>query len=447
MADVQLEHGYLRIANRLYEALLVAGFSLRQFKILHGLIRLTYGWSRRTVTLSLGELAEVVDMTNSGTFRSSLHELVDEGVVIIVHAGGGGLKNTYAIQKDFTQWGRWTIHPDRLSRRFGVRPDASDQLMGKGKEAASVGEKTRSPYSDDSGDTAPPIDQKNELPPAHPQAGPPSIDVPPDVQNPARVQADPLPVYGQTPIPHTGRGTTDNSLIDSELQAPKDTERQDRQITATATRARAREENGDGTSPEVTYAIGLATATNNAIARKPGWGGESPSPLHFSTATQLAADLIAAGVELELARSAIAKAVERSRRPEAPKAIEYFRQAIFEAARAVEQRELDRGDDHVQAPVAHAVRQVVTAQGEQEKRATRADYDAARRRAGERWAQDPANRLKYAAIVQRCSADHAALLDTSWGQTARDKAVIIACADAAGFEAFEVWQQAKVDSG
>jgi phage replication O-like protein O len=129
MADVQLEHGHVRIANRLAEAMLDAEFSGSQFKMLHGLIRLTYGWRRRTVTLSHAELAAYLHTTPSGTFRAALRELVTEGVVLQLEQGVGHKKSTLAIQKDFTRWGKFSVAPERLERMFGGRPESADELI------------------------------------------------------------------------------------------------------------------------------------------------------------------------------------------------------------------------------------------------------------------------------------------------------------------------------
>lgn len=129
MADVQLEHGHVRVANRLYEAFLDADFTATQFKIVHALVRLTFGWRKKTVTCSQAELAAAANMTATGSFRAALRELVVEGVVLHLEQGGGHSKSTFAVQKDFTRWGRWAIHPDRLARRYGTRPEANDALL------------------------------------------------------------------------------------------------------------------------------------------------------------------------------------------------------------------------------------------------------------------------------------------------------------------------------
>lgn len=132
MADVQLEHGHVRIANRLAEALLYAEFSGVQFKILHALIRLTYGWRRKTVTLAHAELAAYIHVKVSGNFRAALNELIAEGVVVQAAKGGGGKVSTYTIEKDYVRWGKFSVSFERLERIYGERPDSDDDALVQG---------------------------------------------------------------------------------------------------------------------------------------------------------------------------------------------------------------------------------------------------------------------------------------------------------------------------
>lgn len=128
-ADVQVEHGHVRIANRLAEALLDAPLSGTQFKIMHTLIRLTYGWRRKTVTLSHAELAKYCSANPSGAFRAALRDLIGNGAVLQLEQGTGRTKSTLAVQKDFTKWGLYQVGADRLAIVYGQRPESHDDLM------------------------------------------------------------------------------------------------------------------------------------------------------------------------------------------------------------------------------------------------------------------------------------------------------------------------------
>lgn len=131
MADVQLEHGHVRIANRLFEAILDAEFTGAQTRILVALIRLTFGWRRRTVTLTVPELAAFCRLQPVGGFRRALRDLVTEGVVVQLEHDRGRSATTYAIQKDFAAWGRYSIAEARLSAVWRERPQSDDDLLSE----------------------------------------------------------------------------------------------------------------------------------------------------------------------------------------------------------------------------------------------------------------------------------------------------------------------------
>jgi phage replication O-like protein O len=221
MADVQLEHGHLRVANRLYEAFLDADFTATQFKILHTLVRLSFGWRRRTVTISHSELAAAAALAATGSFRASLRELIAEGVVLQLEQGSGHSKSTLAIQKDFTRWGRWAIHPDRLQRRYGVRPESNDALLTK--EHAS--------------DTLPTEDGAQE-------------------------EAPRAPENGQAGCPQVGTPMPPNSNGDNAELARKDSERQGQTEQRESENTRACETNQPAAPPSAE----LVALTREALA-------------------------------------------------------------------------------------------------------------------------------------------------------------------------------------
>ena len=111
------------------EAIAIAPFSCAQLKILLELLRLTFGWRKRTVTVSHSDLAERVGLALSGGFREALAELIRERVVLQLERGSGHRTSTFAIQKDFSQWGRFAIAPARLRALFDTRPESRDDLM------------------------------------------------------------------------------------------------------------------------------------------------------------------------------------------------------------------------------------------------------------------------------------------------------------------------------
>ena len=123
MANVQLQRGYLRIANRLFEALLAAGFTVAQLRILLTIIRLTDGWNTKTVSVSQAELSRLTGLSVAGGFRRALRSLIDEGV-LLCDRGIGRERSAYMIQQDFTRWGKFAIAPARLAALWSKRPES-----------------------------------------------------------------------------------------------------------------------------------------------------------------------------------------------------------------------------------------------------------------------------------------------------------------------------------
>lgn len=136
VADVQVEHGHFKVANRLAEAILAAGFSTSQLHILMALLRVTYGWRRSTVKCTETQLAIWAGMQPgpdvkraSGTFRQALKLLVQEGVVRRVDGMRGSPESTFSIQKDYVKWGQYSSAEARLQSVYGVRPASDDQAL------------------------------------------------------------------------------------------------------------------------------------------------------------------------------------------------------------------------------------------------------------------------------------------------------------------------------
>lgn len=144
MADVQTEHGFTKVANRLLEACLFAGFSGTQLKILVALVRMTYGWGRKAIAISAPELAARCGLSSKGGFRRELRDLIAQGVVEVRETGGGREPHTLAVQKDFERWGTFSVGErrlaamwDDLSTRVAPRaePDPARSASDKGDDA------------------------------------------------------------------------------------------------------------------------------------------------------------------------------------------------------------------------------------------------------------------------------------------------------------------------
>lgn len=101
MVNVQAEHGYVRLANELMEALAKADLSGQEFRVVFYLIRMTYGWNRKNTRLSIAQIAEATGLDKTITYRTvrSLY-----GHNVIRADGDNHHPKTYSIQKDYTKW-------------------------------------------------------------------------------------------------------------------------------------------------------------------------------------------------------------------------------------------------------------------------------------------------------------------------------------------------------
>lgn len=96
MTNPQTENGYTRIANELYDAII--GFSLTgyQHRVLHALLRKTYGFNKKTDVISLTQIAEVTKIAKSHVCRA-MKELKDMNIIT---TDG----NKIGINKHYSEW-------------------------------------------------------------------------------------------------------------------------------------------------------------------------------------------------------------------------------------------------------------------------------------------------------------------------------------------------------
>lgn len=293
MADVQLEHGHVRIANRLVEAILAADeLHGTQVRILLALVRLTYGWKRRTVQVGLEQLARYAGVAYGGGFRRDLEALVRNGVVLEVVRGYPGVPTVYAIQKDYEQWGEYAVAPAKLGMRWAERPAHAD----------------------------------DRLPASAPTGAMP-------LEPSAPTGTKPLPLQGQNICPHRDKGTGANALQDSELPARKERKERERKATSSSPRAT------DVRDPSL--AVVLAGAANRGITER--WGEQLHPIRHSAGSTLKAAERIAqAGVPGDFARDAIYSYALTCDLAEPPQFLGYFTQHVIDRWRAEEERRAEQ---------------------------------------------------------------------------------------------------------
>lgn len=189
----------------------------------------------------------------------------------------------------------------------------------------------------------------------------------------------------------------------------------------------------------------MSVALNLGIARR--WT-EQPNPVHYNTGLQLAEDLIAAGVPIDLARSTITSVCLASKNEKPPKTLSYFREPILESFRAAEQKALNEAASGG-AVIKRGMATIANVVSAKDERADRAAYDIARRESAATWINDPANRAALASVKQTLDEKYAKIADSGWKTRAYEADFVIAIAEKTGFPNFETWssQRAPATSG
>lgn len=119
MADIQLEHGHVRIANGYLEALMRAPIPGRHRRVLDAIVRLSWGWQRPVAPIASSRLAELTGIS-AGQARKIVRDLVRWQVVTRL-AGSGTRPATLGPQKDPDAW-EFPRPPSRPAEGPASRP-------------------------------------------------------------------------------------------------------------------------------------------------------------------------------------------------------------------------------------------------------------------------------------------------------------------------------------
>ncbi|WP_169907703.1 replication protein [Priestia abyssalis] len=101
MADVQLEHGYTKIANELLERMALTKLSPIQYRIIFVIWRFTYGFNRKEHALSSGFLSKATEY-DERQIRRELQRL--ERRKIILQIVSPGRSRTISFNKNYDEW-------------------------------------------------------------------------------------------------------------------------------------------------------------------------------------------------------------------------------------------------------------------------------------------------------------------------------------------------------
>jgi phage replication O-like protein O len=482
----------MKVANRLAEAMIGAGFSARQDRILWTLMRLTYGWNRRSVRMSAPQLLEISGLgpgpdarRSGGAARDDLDLLLKEGVIFAFGRSRGVKRPLWGMQKDYTQWGKYSMPTGRLSAYFSDRPEHDDTAF-KVAKAEHMEEQRRKraaqarQYAEEMADE----EDEYEIDEVPQHQGTTSIEefdddaedqcpntralpVPQYQGTPEKAEKSECPDTGPLSAPTPGHYIERKSLFDETLQRPKDMKdsstsiSQDKVHTATASisvgpliekaAAVADEKPDEKRAEEIRqFALAITSAANMGIEDK--WG-EQIHPINYGASSALASELITAGVPIDLARRTIVSVCKASKLSAPMKAIGYFREPIFDAFRDAEQKAFDAGARQIAGSIGlassenrggapRAISSVVQQELERAERAAESEYDHERRAAAIAWGE--ANELELRGIVREVEARYDGYdRSSSFIGRAISAEVQKLSADRCGFPSFENWQSEK----
>lgn len=93
---VEIENGYTRLANELYEALIIADLTKNQAKVAHAICRKTYGFNKKTDRITDIQIGELTNLPRQKVNKAN-NELIAMKVIV---------KNGFkiGINKNISDW-------------------------------------------------------------------------------------------------------------------------------------------------------------------------------------------------------------------------------------------------------------------------------------------------------------------------------------------------------
>ena len=122
-ANPQLENGYTRIANELFEAIIEYPFTCAELRIILLIIRRTYGWRTSKSYISYGSVARKLRM-DIRYIKRRINKLIFENVLVKEKTEW---ENRIGLNKQYTSWQLWKTERIRNSRPLG----SGQQATGK----------------------------------------------------------------------------------------------------------------------------------------------------------------------------------------------------------------------------------------------------------------------------------------------------------------------------
>ncbi|MCP4582101.1 MAG: replication protein [candidate division Zixibacteria bacterium] len=137
MANPQLEDGYLKIANELFDALIRIRIPGEARQVLDVIVRKTYGFNKKSDVISISQFCQSTGIRKSHIDRA----LCKLERMKLITKKGNGKRVTYRINKDFDSW---EPLPKRgfIPQKGNIKPDATSNVPQKGNDVPHMGVKT-----------------------------------------------------------------------------------------------------------------------------------------------------------------------------------------------------------------------------------------------------------------------------------------------------------------
>lgn len=101
MTKPQLEDGYTRIANELFEAILGYGFSQQEMAVVFAILRKTYGYGKKEDDMSASQIGEMIGKHRNHV-TATIGKLAAIGVITKRHGNYGLI---LGVNKEYKNWG------------------------------------------------------------------------------------------------------------------------------------------------------------------------------------------------------------------------------------------------------------------------------------------------------------------------------------------------------
>ena len=132
MASPQVENGFTRLSNELYDKLISAKFNGVQSSIIHCIIRNTYGFQRKTAHLSLTFISNSTNH-NKISIQKELSNLIERKIVSVIKKPEYTKPQELKINKNYDDWvlvNRLTVSEKTNSKSIGLQ--SISQMTNRG---------------------------------------------------------------------------------------------------------------------------------------------------------------------------------------------------------------------------------------------------------------------------------------------------------------------------